>query len=509
MGRKSDILVLQEDKISYVLSGKNLLSDSTGGGAVTATPLVLGTQIARLEDYGVSRNPESYAEFGYDKFFTDEKRGAVIQLRGGGAQSESLSVISEAGMRSWFRDLFNDETNDIKLGGFDPYMNEYVLNSSDIQLPIIAPCLNCGLTQSYVPVGPTFFINFCVSLGTGVGDVTITTDSAVALIQATYDGVVYAGVVISSLTFPKTSQTPTEVVIDINNAIPFTITVGCPVPIPLEIKRIVINSPQYSLPEQQTVHNQNRWVDGSFNSTVQPPNDSPSTYLLSMADSLTGDGMSFVTSLCDFETGFQGVGAFPTDTSNLTVMSTQVLATDTFVFNPTYHRLGYFRSTNLVTLDCTVYADVETILAATTFPALNAQEINPDTIIDSVTGAMPAPTGAVTDILYLVYDYRVVTEANLCYVADSGDSPVDIIEVCCTCSCASGNTTYTLYTSVSQDDGNYIMFNYLNASSVLVSSALIPGVSQTVCVLAPNAPVILSAGYESYVDISIDACGCT
>ena len=32
--------------------------------------------------------------------------GAVIQLKGTSAQNEALSVISEAGMRGWFRDLF-------------------------------------------------------------------------------------------------------------------------------------------------------------------------------------------------------------------------------------------------------------------------------------------------------------------------------------------------------------------------------------------------------------------
>ena len=47
--RKTDVLVLQEDKISNVLVGKNLLSDAAGGGAITATPEVLGTQIARTE----------------------------------------------------------------------------------------------------------------------------------------------------------------------------------------------------------------------------------------------------------------------------------------------------------------------------------------------------------------------------------------------------------------------------------------------------------------------------
>ena len=56
-GRRNDILCLQEDKISYVLSGKNLLSDAAGGSALTSVPEVLGTQITRVEDYGISNNP--------------------------------------------------------------------------------------------------------------------------------------------------------------------------------------------------------------------------------------------------------------------------------------------------------------------------------------------------------------------------------------------------------------------------------------------------------------------
>jgi len=65
-GRETDILVLQEDKISYVLAGKNLLTDSTGGGQVASVPEVLGTQIARIEEYGISRNPESFCSWGYN-----------------------------------------------------------------------------------------------------------------------------------------------------------------------------------------------------------------------------------------------------------------------------------------------------------------------------------------------------------------------------------------------------------------------------------------------------------
>ena len=43
---------------------------------------VLGTQIARIEEYGIGSNPESFACYGYEKYFTDSKRGVVIQLKG-------------------------------------------------------------------------------------------------------------------------------------------------------------------------------------------------------------------------------------------------------------------------------------------------------------------------------------------------------------------------------------------------------------------------------------------
>lgn len=155
-GRETDVLVLQEDKISYVLAGKNLLSDSSGGGTVASVPEVLGTQIARVEDYGISKNAESFAEYGFDKYFTDQKRGAVLRLRGSAGQNEQLDVISEYGMRSWFRDSFNGRgeasatapnptninLNTQKIGGFDPYMNEYVVSLNDNSNVILTldPC---------------------------------------------------------------------------------------------------------------------------------------------------------------------------------------------------------------------------------------------------------------------------------------------------------------------------------------------------------------------------------
>ena len=190
--RETDILTLQEDKISYVLAGKNLLSDSAGGGQVASVPEVLGTQIARIEEYGISHNPESYAKWGPNKFFTDAKRGAVIQLKGNSGQSEALAVISESGMRSWFRDLFLNSFNTQKLGGYDPYMNEFVLSANEEPLPIDIPCIECGITRT-LSVTSQNSSTFCVDVGSLVGNVVVDykviNNSGSFSVAAEYNGV--------------------------------------------------------------------------------------------------------------------------------------------------------------------------------------------------------------------------------------------------------------------------------------------------------------------------------
>ena len=171
--RKTDILTLQEDKISYVLAGKDLLTDAGGSGSLTSVPEVLGQQISRIEEFGISRNPESFAVFGADKFFTDEQRGAVIQLKGGAYNQESLTVISEASMRGWFRDLFHDNFDSQKIGGFDPYMNEYVLSANSITLPFVGNCDLCGSSRNItIPVGEE--VSYCVDVTQKVQRIILT-----------------------------------------------------------------------------------------------------------------------------------------------------------------------------------------------------------------------------------------------------------------------------------------------------------------------------------------------
>ena len=120
-------MVLQENKVSRVLYGKNLLSDSVGGGSIVSIPEVLGSQIPYPGEWGISNNPESFAVWGDSKWFTDQRRGVVLQMNG---DAEPIP-ISDIGMRDHFRDLMKNQPYDQKLGAYDPDKNLYTLAYND------------------------------------------------------------------------------------------------------------------------------------------------------------------------------------------------------------------------------------------------------------------------------------------------------------------------------------------------------------------------------------------
>jgi hypothetical protein len=210
--RDTNLIVFQEDKISYVLYEKNLLSDATGGGAIASIPQVLGTQISFVGEYGISLNPESFATWGNDMFFTDARRGVVLTISG-----NDLGEISIQGMKDWFRDLFISGTNKQKIGVLDPYSQMYVLTSNDItsspcQLsisPLSVTLPNQVLTNpvnifdiqsnsGWVITGMPVWMTVSPSSGTGDQDVmadiavnnTLVTRSAVLTITASCGNVV-------------------------------------------------------------------------------------------------------------------------------------------------------------------------------------------------------------------------------------------------------------------------------------------------------------------------------
>ena len=408
--RQNDLLVLQEDKISYVLVNKNVLTSADGLSNVTSTPTILGNQVSRLEEYGISHNPESYAEFGYDKYFTDAKRGAVIKLSGSSYSNESLEVISQAGMRSYFRDLFIDDFNTQKIGGYDPYMNEYVLSSNNRTLPIVDQVYGCGSEIEFKNQMQSF--TYTVNLGGSIGntDIDYNVTSGNINISVTYDGnTTTSGSVTGSGTFDFNKNKPSvdtaSITIDIVGvSADYSVTTQCPDANVINVYQICINSEFTGNPP--TIHNQYEWASTSLTPAVSSPLiNQPVTFTNVVTG--TGSGTQRVAQYQVY-TSQVAVGTTPTPNAIVTVKSAKT-GSDSFDFNTNngnklLHLLSNTTYNNTQT-------DINNLLTAAASNNLTISNTSTGVFEGSFTYTNIGSTPVAN--LYLIYDYRTSTAVNL------------------------------------------------------------------------------------------------
>ena len=412
--RETDILVLQEDKISYVTVNKNVVTDATGGGAILSVPEVLGTQVARIEEYGISFNPESFTSWGYDMFFTDTKRGAVINLRGASAGSDQLSVVSTLGMNSWFRDCFNSQLTTQKLGAYDPYMKEYVLGTNLRKVPMPVNEVPCGTTVSQL--NATNSITFDVALGLVIGqvDIPFNISSGTVTITVEWDGAVVANVTAFNngmISFNKTTNTPSTCTVTCtpSGAPPvapanYAITVNCPQELDLTVVQVVVNSNNYN---GQFIHTNYNW----FNST----NISPFTGF-SSAELSTPDAAEYSST-----TGIQSLGVTPYSGASIK-FRTEKYGIDNFDFDPSIHKFRIHYSTTLYN---NVPTEIQSLLVASSVVSGGITNPSPG-VYEAIEPAFTIPGQG---YLYLIWDFRIVGSSQLCYCSD----PSSAAEVCCLC----------------------------------------------------------------------------
>jgi hypothetical protein len=120
----TNLIIFQELKVSRALIDKNAIYSAEGSTTVTSSTDVIGQIVPYAGEFGISRNPESFAVYGYRKYFTDRDRGAVLRLSGNG-----LEEISNFGMKTYFRQQlgFIDDFSRVE-GGFDIHNKLYTVS---------------------------------------------------------------------------------------------------------------------------------------------------------------------------------------------------------------------------------------------------------------------------------------------------------------------------------------------------------------------------------------------
>jgi hypothetical protein len=123
----TNLTIFQELKCSRALIDKDAIYSAEGGGTVTSSNLVIGVIQPYTGEYGISTNPESFAVYGYRKYFSDVNNNVILRL-----SKDGLTEISSYGMKDFFRDkLGNSSTNFTSgkiIGGYDIHNSEYVVS---------------------------------------------------------------------------------------------------------------------------------------------------------------------------------------------------------------------------------------------------------------------------------------------------------------------------------------------------------------------------------------------
>ena len=132
----TNLVIFQENKVSRALIDKDAIYSAEGGGSVTSSNLVIGTIQPYAGKYGISKNPESFAVYGYQKYFSDKNNNAILRL-----SSDGITEISSYGMIDFFRDtLTSIDSNNAEgyvIGGYDVHNSQYVVSMQ--RNPILQP----------------------------------------------------------------------------------------------------------------------------------------------------------------------------------------------------------------------------------------------------------------------------------------------------------------------------------------------------------------------------------
>ena len=145
---ETNLIVLQENKCSRALIDKDTIYTAEGGTQTNAQGTVIGQITPYHGEYGISKNPESFAIYAFRKYFVDRNRNAVLRL-----SHDGITEISEYGMRDWFRDNLAP-MNDL-------YTNTYsvAFRTSTVANTSVIEALNPPIDSENILLGSELYVD--------------------------------------------------------------------------------------------------------------------------------------------------------------------------------------------------------------------------------------------------------------------------------------------------------------------------------------------------------------
>ena len=120
----TNLIIFQEFKVSRALIDKDAVYSADGQPMTTSGAAVIGQIQSYAGNYGIGTNPESFAVYGYRKYFVDRNRNAVLRL-----SQDGITEISSYGMLDFFREQLGIiSTTGKVIGGWDIHNKQYVLS---------------------------------------------------------------------------------------------------------------------------------------------------------------------------------------------------------------------------------------------------------------------------------------------------------------------------------------------------------------------------------------------
>jgi len=120
----TNLIIFQERKVSRALIDKDAIYSAEGQPMTTSGAQVIGQVQSYAGNYGISTNPESFAVYGYRKYFTDRTQNVVLRL-----SQDGITEISAYGMLDFFRDNLSAVGSTGKIiGMWDMHNKQYVVS---------------------------------------------------------------------------------------------------------------------------------------------------------------------------------------------------------------------------------------------------------------------------------------------------------------------------------------------------------------------------------------------